>query len=416
MLPMVRPLRQAGLTMEAEYGRQRILTVTGHYLPGYKAGGPIRTIANLVDWLGDEFEFRILTADRDLDDQQAFASITPGTWQPVGKAHVRYLSPSEQTWWQWRRWLNEIDYDVLYLNGFFNRFTRAVLGLRKLHAAPARPVIVAPRGEFSTGALGLKQRKKRAFLGWAKLSGLCQNLTWQATNNAEANAIRDLFGARVQRLVVASNLPVRAAHDLTDLPQRPKPAGSARVAFLSRIARMKNLDFAVRVLAAVNGDVEFNIYGPMEDKQYWEECLALMNRLPANVAASYQGEVHPDQVRNIFSRHHLLFLPTRGENFGHVILEALQAGCPVLTSDQTPWRHLSDKMAGWDLPLAEPARFASVLNALVAMDMATYQRWVQGALSFAQEFVSGSDLLEANRALFRQGPAGLPSNIGRTLP
>ncbi len=49
-------------------GRITILAFIGHYLPGYKAGGPIRTLENMVDALGDEFEFRIVTSDRDLGD------------------------------------------------------------------------------------------------------------------------------------------------------------------------------------------------------------------------------------------------------------------------------------------------------------------------------------------------------------
>ena len=46
--------------------RPIILSFAGHYLPGYKAGGPIRSIANMVDQLGDEFDFRIVAGDRDL--------------------------------------------------------------------------------------------------------------------------------------------------------------------------------------------------------------------------------------------------------------------------------------------------------------------------------------------------------------
>jgi glycosyltransferase involved in cell wall biosynthesis len=33
-------------------------------------------------------------------------------------------------------------------------------------------------------------------------------------------------------------------------------------------------------------------------------------------------------------------LPTIGENFGYVFLEALAAGCPLITSDRTPWTTL----------------------------------------------------------------------------
>jgi hypothetical protein len=45
--------------------RPRVLVLLPTYLPGYLAGGPIRSIANMVDALGDEFEFRIVTSDRD---------------------------------------------------------------------------------------------------------------------------------------------------------------------------------------------------------------------------------------------------------------------------------------------------------------------------------------------------------------
>ena len=46
----------------------RILTFVDYYLPGYKAGGPIRTIANMVSQLGGEFEFLIVTRERDFLD------------------------------------------------------------------------------------------------------------------------------------------------------------------------------------------------------------------------------------------------------------------------------------------------------------------------------------------------------------
>jgi len=53
----------------------KILTSVGYYLPGYKAGGPIRTLANMVDKLGDDFQFKIVTADRDFDDMKPYPEI-----------------------------------------------------------------------------------------------------------------------------------------------------------------------------------------------------------------------------------------------------------------------------------------------------------------------------------------------------
>lgn len=45
-----------------------ILCLMSEYLPGFRSGGPIRTIANLINQLGDEFEIRVICRDRDLGD------------------------------------------------------------------------------------------------------------------------------------------------------------------------------------------------------------------------------------------------------------------------------------------------------------------------------------------------------------
>ena len=57
-----------------------------------------------------------------------------------------------------------------------------------------------------------------------------------------------------------------------------------------------------------------------------------------------------------------MILPTFNENYGHVILESLTAGCPVIISDQTHWLTLSEKKAGWDLSLSDQQQFVDVIN------------------------------------------------------
>src|SRR5438034_6920776 len=94
---------------------KKILVTIQYYLPGYRAGGPVRSLANLVEMLGDEFEFYILTADRDLGVRQPFAKIKTGFWHRVGKASVCYLGPARQSWVACRARLHELDYDVLYV-------------------------------------------------------------------------------------------------------------------------------------------------------------------------------------------------------------------------------------------------------------------------------------------------------------
>ena len=69
-----------------------ILCFVAYYLPGYRSGGPVRTISNFVDHLGDEFDIRIVTRDRDVLDDKPYSGIRVDNWCTVGKAHVFYAS------------------------------------------------------------------------------------------------------------------------------------------------------------------------------------------------------------------------------------------------------------------------------------------------------------------------------------
>lgn len=399
-----------------------ILVVTGHYLPGFKAGGPIRSISNLVAWLGDEFDFRILTSDRDIHDTEPYPGILPGAWNECDKAFVRYLAPGEQTPATMRKILNSIDYDVLYLNSFFSALTRICLSLRRMRLIPDRPTIIAPRGEFSPGALALKGAKKRIYLTLAKLGNLYDGITWQASSIHEQTDILNAIHMNISssaKIAIApplsrqhrQNLHIRVAPNLTSsydqdrprlslLPHNPKRAGHADMVFLSRISPKKNLIYALQLLTQVKGEVSFWIYGPLEDADYWRKCEKLIGELPNNIRVAYGGEVAVDDVGAILSFYNLLLFPTLGENFGHVVIESLGAGCPVLLSDQTPWRELAQKHVGWDISLSQPEQFLSVLEEVIDMDQATWSTWSAAAQAYAQHVRSDPASIEANRQMF----------------
>ena len=65
--------------------RPKILCFVSHYLPGYKSGGPVKSIHNLTEHLTKTFEFLIVTSDRDLNDTQPYKSISINKWNKVGK-------------------------------------------------------------------------------------------------------------------------------------------------------------------------------------------------------------------------------------------------------------------------------------------------------------------------------------------
>jgi glycosyltransferase involved in cell wall biosynthesis len=380
----------------------RVLILVEYYLPGYNAGGPIRTVSNLVENLGDRVDFAIVTKNRDLGARSAYPSTTTGVWHAVGKAQVLYL-PHVSI----RRWVQLLDltpHDILYLNSAFSpAFTlRPLLVARYLCRSP-KPVVIAPRGEYSVAALSLRSTKKRIFLRIAKRLNLFGGVIWQASSEFEVADIRRVVGPQA-RIEIAENMPTPQAGSATDDPFA-KEAGQLRLVFLSRIARVKNLDGALRILASIDRPLVFNIYGPLEDRGYWDRCQQLIRELPEHIQVEYHGPLPNEAVASVLREHHLLFLPTHGENYGHVIAEALAAGCPVLISDNTPWTGLEEKGVGWEIPLSDVAGFQVVLRSLADMTHEAFARLSRRAQAYGRQLVRSPVVLKQNEDIFRQARA-----------
>lgn len=376
----------------------KILVLLGSYLPGYKSGGPIRTIANLVEALGDQYSFYILTRDRDSGDQAAYAGIVANSWSRVGRAQVYYAAPGTLTLRALRQLCAEVAPDALYLNSFFSPLTIKMLLLRRLGRLPPAPAILAPRGQFAPGALGLKSPKKRAFLTVARAAGLTRGLIWQASSRLEREEIARTIGSS-EHIHVASNLTVFAGAGLDGPP--PKRPGAASFVFLSRVSPKKNLRFALERLACLTGEVRFEIYGPASDPDYWQQCAALIAALPPNVQARLHGPVAHHGVAPALAQAHFFLLPTLGENYGHAIVEALLTGLPAVISNCTPWLELARRHAGWDLPLEDPAGWDAVLRHCVAMPESQYRPLSEAARRFGQEVTQTPQTVHATNALFR---------------
>ena len=172
--------------------------------------------------------------------------------------------------------------------------------------------------------------------------------------------------------------------------------------FISRISAIKNLTFLLAALSRITGSLAVNltIRGSIEDDNYWDECKTLINKLPCNVQVHYEGPVKNEEVCPLIQQHHLFVLPTFGENFGHAIFEALAAGRPVLISDQTPWRHLEQQYAGWDLPLDDPRAFINTIESVAQMDNTAFEQWSRGAWEYANAHSENATLREEYKKLF----------------
>jgi glycosyltransferase involved in cell wall biosynthesis len=248
------------------------------------------------------------------------------------------------------------------------------------------------------GALQIKAFKKKLFLTAAKLMGLYRNIIWHASSEGEANEIRTVFGKNARIHVAIDLVEPRV---LTSIP-RIKTRGTLKVAFLSRISPKKNLDGTLSLLAKIPASniIEFDIYGPIEDPEHWKKCEEIIASLPANIKVNYKGVIENSEVVLTLSKYHLSILLTFNENYGHSIVESMAAGCPVLLSDQTIWKNLKAKNAGWDIPLKEQDKILNSIIESCNWDQDNFNVWSNGALNFAKGIFNDDHGIEQNKKLF----------------
>ncbi|MBK3517667.1 glycosyltransferase [Carboxylicivirga marina] len=353
----------------------KILIIYPYFSPAEKAGGIVSSLCNLVNNL-DNYQFYIYTSCYDLDGTQLDVKVNQ--WINANdNIQVYYSSADDAN--AIKAVLDEIKPDKIYINGIYGNkfFFKPIMALKGIKSK----VIIAPRGMLHAGALKVKALKKKVYLSAIKISGLLKGLHWHATDEQEVKDIQMHFkGADV---TLAQDTPPLQPNfaNLTHTKQQ----GQLKLVFLSLITEKKNLLFLLEVMDKhPQLNVSLDVIGPIKDHAYWEKCLPLIEKNKDRI--KYVGQVAPKEVVETLLPYDFFILPTLGENFGHVIFEALTAGKPVIISHFTPWSNLEAKQAGFNLDLDE-AEWHNQLTKLVDLDNEGYQQMAQGAQSYLKDYL-----------------------------
>lgn len=339
--------------------KPKILLFVGTYLPGYKGGGPTQSTKNLVNGLKDKFDFFIFTSNHDFGEYKPFKTVQTDEWNEVNENKIFYSSEKNKKN-NIKKIIKENKFDLIFLNSFFSSTTILIARILKLYKV-STPVILMPRGELSVGALSIKRSKKIFYINIYNLLKLGKNFYYLSTAEDEEKQINKLIKGEYIRLI--SNVPSGEKK----IKCNTKKMHTLKVVFLSRITSKKNLDYAIESLQNCTMNIEFHIYGTLEDRKYWEYCKQLISKLPKNVSVNYKGELVNEKVIETLSNYDLFYLPTKSENYGHVISEALQASIPVLISNNTPWSNLKKRKIGWEFDLSDRDSFTRKLDELAAL-------------------------------------------------
>lgn len=386
--------------------KSRVVVFIDWYSPGYKAGGPVRSMINMTAHLAEEFDFFIVTRNSEYGEEVPYDSVNSDAWNklPSGEK-VWYSSAGTPSLKLWRNLIGEVNPDVVYINGIYSpKFS--LLPLIAARRMKCSKIIVAPRGMLAVSAIHVKGWKKNLFLSIVKIVNLYKNLFWHATNQKEADEIVARLNVDRSKICVAANLP-RTTHKKSCASLKTQSV--LRLISLARVAPEKNTLYAIECLSLIGAHckIELDLYGQIYDQDYWQLCEKEILKLPNHIQVNYKGVVNSELIPKTIEKYHVLFLPSRGENFGHVILEALMAGRPVVISDQTPWRDLSDIKAGWDLSLSDPSGFSTTLESLATMNQNEYDEWCKGAWALGQSVVNDERVVEVYKGMLKGGGEGV---------
>jgi glycosyltransferase involved in cell wall biosynthesis len=224
-------------------------------------------------------------------------------------------------------------------------------------------IVVSPHGTLSAWSLRRSRWPKRVFWWAGQRAVLRAAACFHATADAEADDIRRVgFSAPVA--VIPSGIDVPAAK-----PVESDSGRFRRALFLGRIHPVKGIDVLVHAWRAVQDfapDWELHVAGP-DDGGYLAELRSLVVSLGLE-RVTFAGPVYGEDKSDAYRRADLFILPSRSENFGVTVAEALAHGVPVVVTRAAPWSGLEAHGCGWWVgpgpgPLAECLRSALALPA-----------------------------------------------------
>lgn len=384
--------------------KKRILIFYDHFYPAWKAGGPVQSLVNLVRQLYNDYDLYVICKPHEMNEQSTLPGISVNKWIDwEGKAKVFYRDYASGHHFQLKESMASVNPDVIFINGLFSLH----FNIRPLQYAVAYckqhtncKLILSARGMLHPGALSQKSLKKKVFLSFFKLAGWHKAVHWHATDEQELQYIKQQFGEQIH-VLVAGNFP-------NLLPVVSMPEKKERELIMGTVAlisAMKNHLAVLQALQKSTASVQWHIYGPVKDAAYWKACEQLIHKLPKNIKVVYHGELSPADLTKAMEQFQLFIMPSKSENFGHALLEALSAGKPVITTNTTPFKDLQAVKAGYTANVNDLDADLSVAIALFAgMNHARFASYCEGAASFARNFVDVEVIKKQYRDLFADQP------------
>ena len=286
----------------------KVLIITENFFAGY--GGPYYAIGNkLIYLLKNKIDFKLVYKSTD---------------------NFNYKLD-----------LDEIvdDYDIVHIYGIWKPFYYRVFYCAK---KKNKKIIISPLGALEPWSLSQKKIKKILAL-WLYQKRILNNSNHiHATSEIEKKNIEAL-GIKTKITVIPHGIEI-----LDKKEKKNDPNGLKRAIFFSRIHEKKGLLELVEAWSELNlSQWILDIYGPVSNQKYLKIVISKIQQLNLEKKIKiHNAEYDKNKKEKIFKTSDCFILPSKSENFGISIGEALAHGLPVITTPETPWSEINNYKAG----------------------------------------------------------------------
>ena len=369
---------------------KKIFITIPWFLPAFRAGGPVQSVANLVKEFQEGIEYFIFCGDVDLNGAE-LENIETNKWTRFNDHTQVWYARPERLSDTLVRLVETEKPDIVFIIGLFSWHFNIV----PMMFCKGPKKILSTRGMLHPGALTQKKWKKRIYLKLLKLLEYDYKVEFHATDEEEGNYIRSYFG-ETAKVKVAGNFP----NKISFIPLQTKEPGKLKLVSIALISPMKNILKVLEELEKISLDVEYEIYGSIKDEEYWDLCKEQIKKLPVNIKVIYQREIEPSKIKTALEKSHVFILPSKSENFGHALFEALSAGRPVITSNKTPWNQLRDSSAGINVEVESESELTDSINFFAAMGQEEMEKWSRAAFEYSEKAVNINEIRSEYRNMF----------------
>ena len=287
------------------------------------------------------------------------------------------------------------DYDIVHIYGMWRPFLiRVYLLAKKLK----KKIIISPIGYLEPWSLSQKKIKKKiAWFFYQKK--IIDNVDLiHATSDIEAKNLANLK-VKSKIKIIGHGIKLNENFKLKIKKNKIK-----KIIFFSRIHNKKGLLELIEVWKNLKNNEEWKleIFGPVSDSNYFKKIESKIKDLKLEKNIFYSGAVFSEfKKKKIFEYADGFILPSKSENFGISIGEALSYGLPVLTTFETPWKIINEYKAGVVFNFSKQAIESSLSKFINLSDLERYEMGNR-ALELIKNNFSAKNIFKKYETMYKE--------------